>query len=271
MCPPAYYTVRDVKNPFMRADAAVDRTIAGQQWAALRDAFASVGVAPLTIDPVDDLEDMVFTANQVFVGSGAVHRRFVVPSSMRYVSRRREVPYFVEWFRQRGYDVVDAALGDEYLEGHGDLLQHPERNMVWAGHGFRSSREGVRLFAKAMQPEGIAIEPLELVDPVFYHLDTCFAPLNADAAIAYAGAFAGESIERLRKGWKRLHEITREDALRFVCNGVAVAGRFLVSHLPPALERILLAENIEPLRVDVSEFEKSGGSIFCMKTLLLSP
>jgi N-dimethylarginine dimethylaminohydrolase len=268
MCPPAYFTVRDVKNPFMRADAAVDRGLAEQQWAALRDAFASVGIEPLTIDPVDDLEDMVFTANQVFVGSGAVHRRFVVPSQMRHASRRREVPHFVEWFRRRDYDVVDAALGDEYLEGHGDLLQHPERTIVWAGYGFRSSREGVRRFAKAMQPEGITIEPLELVDPVFYHLDTCFAPLSADAAIVYSGALAAESLERLRRGWNRLYEVTREDALRFVCNGVAVEGRFLVSHLPPALERILLAEDIAPLRVDVSEFEKSGGSVFCMKTLL---
>ena len=31
--------------------------------------------------------------------------------------------------------------------------------------------------------------PLELVDPRFYHLDTCFCPLAPGVAIYYPGAF----------------------------------------------------------------------------------
>ncbi|MEO9026548.1 MAG: arginine deiminase-related protein [Candidatus Tumulicola sp.] len=271
MCPPTYYTVRDVKNPFMQSAQAVDHDLAARQWTALRDAFTRAGVTTLTIDPVEDLEDMVFAANQVFVGKGARHPRFIVPSRMRYPSREREVPYYVAWFGERGFDVVDLELdanAGEFLEGHGDLIAHPGSSRVWAGHGFRSSKTGVDRFARAMEPEGIRVTPLALIDPTFYHLDTCFAPLNADAVLLYPGAFAAESLELMRQTWTRLHAVTRADAERFVCNGVAVSGHFIASHVSPQLEDILAREQLQPLLVDTSEFEKAGGSVFCMKTFL---
>jgi len=268
MCQPTFYTVRDVKNPFMRLDAPVDGDLAARQWTALRDAFARLGVATLGIEPVEDLEDMVFTANQVFVGSGKVHARFIVPSAMRYKSRQREVPYFVAWFAQRRFDVVDLGLdanAGEFLEGHGDLMWQPDSSVVWAGHGFRSSPMGVDRFAQAMQPEGIQVVPIRLVDPTFYHLDTCFSPLNAEAALLYPAALAGESLDLLRRSWKRLHEVTKDEALRFACNGVAVERHFIASHLSPRLKNVLASEGLQPLVIDMSEFEKAGGSVFCMK------
>jgi N-dimethylarginine dimethylaminohydrolase len=270
MCSPTYFTVRDVKNPFMNPATAVDPERAECQWQALRAAFASLGLATHVVEPIADLEDMVFTANQVFVGSGRLHARFVVPSRMRHASRQREVPAFVAWFVARGYDLIDLGLADdadEFLEGHGDLILQPDSSRVWAGYGFRSSAAGIEHFARAMQAEGLDVVPLHLADPTFYHLDTCFAPLNAQAALVYAQAFAPESLASLRRGWKRLHEVSRDDALRFVCNGVAVNGRFIASHVPASLEGMLEREGLAPLRVDTSEFEKSGGSVFCMKTL----
>jgi len=123
MCSPEYFTVRDVKNPFM-AGSVVDRDLAVRQWEALRSAFTDAGLRVEVLDAVEDLEDMVFTANPVFVGA-TQGRPFVVPSSMRHASRRREVPHYVAWFERHGYEIVDAGLEGEYLEGHGDLLWHP--------------------------------------------------------------------------------------------------------------------------------------------------
>jgi N-dimethylarginine dimethylaminohydrolase len=271
LCPPTYYTVRDVKNPFMCATDPVDPARALQQWNTLREAFARAGVATVTIEPVEDLEDMVFAANQVFAGSGLLHPRFVVPSRMRYASREREVPYYVAWFERRGYDVIDLKLdagAHEFLEGHGDLIVHPGSPLVWAGHGFRSSEAGLERFARAMDPEGIRVAPLELVDPTFYHLDTCFAPLNPDAALLYPAAFSEESLTLLRRSWKRLHEVAQSDAMQFACNGVVANGFFIASHVSPALEAILSREGLRPSIVDTSEFEKAGGSVFCMKTFV---
>jgi N-dimethylarginine dimethylaminohydrolase len=273
MCPPTYYTIRDVKNPFMQGAAGtVDSARALRQWDALREAFARSGVSTVTIDPVEDLEDMVFAANQTFVGSGALHPRFVVPSRMRFESREREVRYYVDWFVRNGFEIVDLTLNagaEEFLEGHGDLITHPGAPLVWAGHGFRSSRAGVERFARAMDAEGIEVMPLELTDPTFYHLDTCFAPLHADAALVYPDALAGEALELLQRGWSRLHEVTRAEAIQFACNGVVAGANFIASHVTARLEGILESEGLHATIVDTSEFEKSGGSVFCMKTFVI--
>lgn len=269
MCPPTYYTVRDVKNPFMQSVQPVDADRAAFQWQLLRENFERAGVETVTIDPVEDLEDMVFAANQVFVGSGTRHARFILPSRMRHASREREVPYYVAWFTRRGYRIIDPELSaGEFLEGHGDLIVHPGSARVWAGFGFRSTRAGIERFAHAVEPEGITVAPLELTDPTFYHLDTCFAPLNDAAAIVYPEAFAADSLALLRRSWPYLYEAPRADALRFACNGLAVNGRYVVSHASPWLEGVLAREGLRPALVDTSEFEKAGGSVFCMKASL---
>ncbi len=120
LCPPTYFDVRDVKNPYMQDADPVDHEKAQDQWEALRRALGDSGLKVETIDPVEDLEDMVFAANQVFVGRHEKIGKFIVPSKMRSASRQREVPFYVQWFRSQGYKVIELDLTGEYLEGQGD-------------------------------------------------------------------------------------------------------------------------------------------------------
>src|SRR5947209_6886010 len=96
LCPPTYFEVRDRKNPHMRG--AVKQQKAQQKWESLRSTLQQTGLRVETIDPVPGLEDMVFAANQVFVGYRPKIGKFIGPSEVRYQSRQREVPYYVEWF-----------------------------------------------------------------------------------------------------------------------------------------------------------------------------
>ena len=246
----------------------VDHGKAELQWHALCQALRGLGLDVKLIPPVKDLEDMVFAANQVFVGQHDRIGNFIVPSEMRYPSRQKEVPYYVEWFAGRNYKIIALKLKGESLEGGGDLLWHPDKTRIWAGYGIRSSEGGVAKFADAMRDLSLPVTPLHLIDEYFYHLDTCLAPLNAEAALFYPDAFASKAQKSLADGWKRLYPIAREEALLFACNGIAVNGRYLTSRLTPTLEAALAREQLEPLVVDVSEFEKSGGSVFCMKMFL---
>ncbi len=110
--------------------------------------------------------------------------------------------------------------------------------------------------------------PLHLVDPYCYHLDTCFCPLNNEAVLIYPGAYAAESLSALRPLWKRVHELTADEAHNFRGNGIVANGRYFTSHITPHLESILCGEDLAPVIVESSEFEKSGGSLFCMKAFL---
>ena len=68
MCPPDYFTVDYVINPWMAGqEGSLDIELAKKQWLELRDAIAEFAdVVEMTPQP--DLPDMVFTAN-----AGAVY------------------------------------------------------------------------------------------------------------------------------------------------------------------------------------------------------
>ena len=266
MCPPTFFDVREAKNPHM--GLAIDQVLAQHQWENVQRSLRDAGLKIELIDPVQDLDDMVFAANPVFVGEDSKLGKFVVPSRMRYPSRQREVAFYVEWFRHRGYRVVELDMKGEYLEGHGDLLWHPDRSRIWAGFGFRSTRGGVEKFATMMDELGFPVVPLQLVDEHCYHLDTCFCPLNEAAVLIYPEAFSPAAIDAIHRGFKRIHHLSREEAIQFTGNGTVVNGRFITPRLTPNLCRILAEEGLTPVVVDTSEFEKSGGSVFCMKTFI---
>src|SRR5579872_940632 len=266
MCAPTFFDVREVKNPHM--GASIDRVRAHQQWENVRQAMTESGLKVEIIDPVETLEDMVFAANQVFVGESPKLGKFVIPSHMRYPSRQKEIPFYIDWFRRHGYAVIELELKGEFLEGHGDLLWHPDHSRVWAGFGFRSSFGGVQQFVSKMQELEVPVTPLELNDAHFYHLDTCFCPLNCDAVLIYPAAFAPGALAAIRNGFSRVYDLSREEALHFVGNGVVANGRFLTPRLTDNLSRILSLEGLTAVVLDTSEFEKSGGSIFCMKCFL---
>jgi N-dimethylarginine dimethylaminohydrolase len=268
LCPPTYFDVVDEKNPYMREMAPVDRPKALRQWQALCSALEKTGCQIETIIPSPGLEDMVFAANPVFAGFHEGVGKFIVPSRMVHASRQREVPFFVDWFRQRGFKIIEIELGADYLEGHGDLLWHPDWSRVYAGHGLRSTRGGIQKFREAMTKLGIPVIPLHLVDPYCYHLDTCFCPLNREAVLVYPGGYAPESLATLRGFWKRVHELTADEAHRFMGNGIVANESYLTPYVTPHLESMLRQEGLEPVIVDTSEFEKSGGSLFCMKAFL---
>jgi len=267
VCPPDYFDVVDQKNPYMSKDCTVDRAKARSQWESLCSVLQRHGCEIHVIAPVEGLEDMVFAANQIFAGEKPGYGKFVVPSRMLYASRHREVPHFTEWFRAHDFRVIEIPFSaDEYLEGHGDLLWHPDGSRIYAGYGFRSTRGAVDKFSAAMSEMGIPVIPIQLVDRYCYHLDTCLCPLNSDAALIFAGAFPAESLASIHKFWKRVHLLDAEEAHHFMGNGIVINDRYITSRITPQLETILHQEGLTPELVDTSEFEKSGGSCFCMKT-----
>jgi arginine dihydrolase len=266
-CDPQHFDIVDSKNPFMKPGEPLDRVLARAQWESVKAAFTEAGYRVEVLPSAPELEDMVFANNQVFVGESK-EGKFIVPSRMRYASRQREVPHYVSWLKQRGYRVVELDYGEDYLEGHGDLLWHADYSKVWAGYGIRSTLGGVKKFAAAMELLAIKVIPLELRDPRFYHLDTCFAPLTSKAVLVHPAAFTPQSYEIIQKNCERVYIVGEADALKFVCNGVAAGGRFITPHLSPQVANALSRERLEPVVVNTSEFEKSGGSVCCLKLFI---
>ena len=87
MCRPTYFEVKDAKNEFMSGNiGGVDKSKAQSQWSELKKAFENCGFPVELIEPGADLEDMVFTANQVLPALDEFGKPLVVLGRMTYES-----------------------------------------------------------------------------------------------------------------------------------------------------------------------------------------
>ena len=267
MVRPEFYANTEARNPLSRNQPPVDLPLAQRQWQALCASLAHIGLEVQELKPHASLEDMCFAASQAFVGMDREDRAFAVMARMLHRSRRDEVLLFANWYAQHGYRIFDLGLADdEFLEG-GDLLWNPDWQAVWAGFGHRSTRAAVDLFASVLGELGYTVRRLELVDPYFYHLNLCLAPLTADAVLVYPGAFTPTTLATIR-GSATVYEVQRQEALQFLCNGISINGYYITPLLTRRLEQILGEVGLEPVVVELSEFHKAGGSAASLVMLL---
>lgn len=264
LCPPDYFDVVDVKNPFMTGNAGrIDRSEARREWERLRSAFERAGLETDVLAAQPGCEDMVFCANTAFLGIDVEGRRTCVPGRMTFASRRAEVAPIVAWSKNRGYRVVEAGDPSSRFEGGGDAIWHPGRRLLWGGYGWRSDLHVYPALAKTF---GVPVIALRLSSSTYYHLDTCFCPIDERTVLVHTPAIADEGLQLVRRAVERVVEVDAGEAERFACNAAAFFGRVVVIDRRASKTAARLSElGYEIVEVDTGEFLKSGGSVFCMK------
>jgi N-dimethylarginine dimethylaminohydrolase len=253
MCPPDYYGIEYEINPWMNRKVGADHARATEQWRTLRDILVDVGATVELMDPVPGLPDLVFTAN-----AGLVYGNRFIGSRFRYGVRQGESPFYEDFMKTRGFEVVSLPA-TSYFEGAGDALFCGET--LFAGYRFRSDARSHQWIGHAL---GVEVLPLELVDPRFYHLDTCFCPVSEDAAIYHPGAFDdyGRSVLKARVG--TLVEVSADEASSFSCNAVVVGRTVVLNEETPKLSRSLVEAEFRVRPTSLTEFIKAGGSAKCL-------
>ena len=257
MCPPAHFQVDYVINAWMEGNVdRANRTLAAEQWDRLHSLLSRQGtieiVAPLAGSP-----DMVFTANAGLVlGEQAVVSKFLHPE------RQAEEAQFRNWFRQHGFRVHELPK-DLPFEGAGDALFDRLLPLLWAGYGFRTELDSHAIIAALLEVEVVS---LRLVDKRFYHLDTCFCPLERGFVMYYPPAFDARSnaqIERRVPAEKRI-VLGETDAIQFAANAVTIGETLVLNRASDALKKELGAAGFQVLEAPLTEFIKSGGAARCL-------
>ncbi|WP_435008127.1 dimethylarginine dimethylaminohydrolase family protein [Tundrisphaera lichenicola] len=253
MCPPDFYGIEYEINPWMDRAIGSDPAESDRQWRGLRDTLVDLGATVELLDPEPGLPDLVFTAN-----AGLVFGTLFLSSRFRHGVRQGETPVFDRWARAHGFEVETLPPGHNF-EGAGDALFCGET--LYAGYRFRSDARSHQWIGERL---GVPVLPLELVDPRFYHLDTCFCPIDADTAIYYPGAFDDYGRSVLAGQIPRLIEVSSEEAVSFSCNAVVVGRTVILNDGAPKLARNLegMGYQVRPLRL--TEFIKAGGSAKCL-------
>ncbi len=253
MCPPDFYGIEYEINPWMSRQKQADHEQATRQWAALRDLLLGVGAETVMLAPVAGLPDLVFTAN-----AAMIYRDQAVLAHFRYPQRQGEEPYDEAWLTAAGFKVHKLP-NDIFFEGAGDALFCGDT--LFAGYRIRSDVRGHQQIARTF---GCRVIPLELVDPYYYHLDTCFCPLAPGLAIYYPGAFDDYGRRALTESVEELIEVGADEARRFACNAVVVGRAVITNTGCRKLHEDLRTRGFEPRETLLDEFVKAGGSAKCL-------
>jgi ornithine--oxo-acid transaminase len=264
MCPPRLYDVAYVINPWMAGNlhaSSLER--AATQWKRLYHSLSEVADVEL-IEPQPGSPDMVFTAN-----AGLEHKGIVVLSSFFNPERQAEEQHFRHWFHSTGYTVLDVPRETPF-EGEGDALFSADGFRLWAGYGPRTTSESHHLLARAWN---IEVAPLHLIDPRFYHLDTCFAPLDGDYIMYYPAAFDAASIASIEAFYPREKRIvvTEDDAISFACNAINLGRTIILNDISRELTAQLESKGFRVVPVTLTEFLKAGGAAKCLVMRLSTP
>ena len=257
MCPPHFYDVAYVINPWMAYNLhASSPERAAAQWRQLYQALTEFADVEL-IDPQPGSPDMVFTAN-----AGLERNGIVILSSFFHLERQAEERHFRRWFQSVGYTVLEVSR-EVTFEGEGDALFSTDGSRLWAGYGPRTSRESHH---RLVQAWNIEVTPLHLIDPRFYHLDTCFAPLANGFVMYYPAAFDMDSANRIEAFYpdnKRI-VINEDDATRFACNVINIGRTVILNDISTELTAQLELAGFQVVPITLSEFIKAGGAAKCL-------
>jgi N-dimethylarginine dimethylaminohydrolase len=267
MTDPAWFDVAYEINPWMRpgqwrSDAVSNARAARRSFEGLRAALEDAGAEVTIIAGAPGLPDMVFPANAAVV----LDRRALL-ARFRPAERRGEEARFATAFaalRRAGIvDEVAKLPPGLFQEGAGDCIWDAARGHFWAGWGQRSSL-GVTDAVSGFF--GLQVVALELADPRFYHLDTCFCPLSGGEILYHPPAFTTAALASIRSrvAPDKLIVASDADAASLSVNAVSL-GRTIVMAAPsPRLRTQLEERGYRVVGVDLAPFILSGGAAFCM-------
>jgi N-dimethylarginine dimethylaminohydrolase len=253
MCTPQWYDIDYVINPWMAGNLhRPTRDKAFAQWRDLHQKLLRIADVRL-LHARPGSPDMVFVAH-----TALVHHGIAALSSFAHPQRQSEEAHLRRWFQDAGFLLWETPR-ETAFEGEGDALFDVEGRTLWAGHGVRTCRQSHRHIADAWQTD---VTSLHLVDPRFFHLDICFAPLSGGYLLYFPGAFDAASLAKIEAAYSAEQRIpvTEAEATQFACCIINVGENIIMNNVSGDLAARLTDYRFDVTQLDLSEFLRSGGS-----------
>jgi N-dimethylarginine dimethylaminohydrolase len=228
-----------------------------QQWESLVDVYKKLGITVNVIDQQPGVPDMVFATDEAIV-----REKKILLSHFWHRERQKETKHYEKWFRDHDYSITYLPA-DIYFEGNGNAFFW--NNLIFIGVGYRANQKTCKAIEKMFDRKVI---PLQIIDPFFYHLDTCLLPLNEQTVFYYPAAFSKASQNILKKEIPQLLELSREEAMGFCANSVVTDHHVVHQKGIRTFKEKLNKLGYTSVEVDLSEFKKSGGGTHCLTNIL---
>jgi len=254
-------------NPYMKTGLPLDLGKASRQHEALASKLKDLGVKAHIFSGIAGQDDGVFP-NNVFATTPG---RLVI-GSMRHPVRRKEAErediraFFSETL---GYEIRDLSAEDCVAELTGPLVIDRVRNIGFCGMSSRVDATGCALMAEALRLD--AVLRFDLAEGE-YHTNLVLAIAAGEVCLVHPGSvpnpFLLKSLRAIYGDRVLLLEQAEKNA--FAGNCIAATERDLL--FSQAAGNVLREETRTALEdrgfrihfLDVSEFEKAGGSVRCL-------
>lgn len=254
LCPPTQYDVVYQINPWMDTTNKVNPDKAMEQYNNLKQTYLDLGVTVNEISQQEGLPDMVYAAN-----FGFPQDNIFVKANFMHDERKGEAELAKNYFAEKGFTVKELPE-NVIWEGQGDLLAVGDKYFL--GWGKRSDKEAKDYLSEFLGHEMIDIK---LTDPYYYHLDTCFTPLDAQTAAVNPRSFEEEGLATIKKHFPNIIEVGEEDNNLLACNAVIVDKTVVVGQgISQKLKDDYAKYGFTAREVPTSEYLKGGGSVKCL-------
>lgn len=253
-------------NRYVCVESTANQERASEQHRLLQNSLEALGV------PVFRFEGRVPQCDGVFVNNAfATTSTRLILGSMHHPGRRDEPrredirSALVERF---GYEVQDLSSRDLVAELTGSLVVDRPRNVAFCGLSRRADRAGAAAMHEAF---GFAATYAFELDASEYHTNVVLSVLAGRACVVFepsVGEPVGAVLDALYDG--RVLRLSAEEKAGFVGNCLAATPDHVMMSDTAALaledssRRTLEAWGFQIVAVDVTEFEKSGGSLRCL-------
>lgn len=254
LCPPTHFDVEYEINPWMHMEIQPEAEGTLAAYDQLKQKFTGLGFEIHEIEQVKGLPDMVYTANV-----GNLFGNTFIKSNFKFDERKKEADYAAEYLHAKfGFTIAELPDHINY-EGQGDLLTDGKR--YFFGWGKRSDYLAKAELEGIM---GVELIDFKLVDPYYYHLDTCFAPLSPEIVMINPRSFTEEGLQKVYEVFPTVIETTEEDNKYLACN-LVVAGKTIVvgKGITQSTKDKLATLGYNTYEIDMHEYLKGGGSVKC--------
>lgn len=256
LCKPTYFRIEYSINDWMTPGTEINKVKLFEEFEELKAAFRKLGVEVLEIVQKKDFPDMVYTRDWGHV----IDNKFIL-GNFKHKERRGEKELAEKLFTELGFEIV-RWRDTEYFEG-GDAIVRGDK--IYLGWGKRTSK---KVKTRLEEATGKEVIPYKLSDNLFYHLDTCFMPLDEATVIYYPDALSLTEQAKISYHFTNPIPITKRDVYNFGCNLVKVGKSLIVNdEISQDLQTKLQAAGYELIKVRCSEYSKGGGNVRCISLL----
>ncbi len=228
----------------------VDAGAAARQWEGYVAALRDHGWETVEVPAADDCPDAVFVEDAV-----VVFRNVALLARSGAASRRAEVPGVEEAVTALGLSV-NRVRPPGTLDG-GDVLKVGDT--VYVGRGGRTDAEGVRQLRSVFEPLGARVVAVPVTKVL--HVKSAVTALPDGTVIGYPPLVDEPSL------FPRFLPVPEEGGAHVVLLG---GDRVLMSAAAPETAARYADRGLEPVTVDIGEFEKLEGCVTCLSVRLRS-